>query len=206
MMQAFQNGEDIHSTVAAQVFGTEPDKVTKEQRRRAKAVNFGIVYGIGDFSLAKDIGVTKAEAKAYIDAYLEKFSGVRDYLERSIDDAKERGYAVTIYGRRRPMPELKSSNYQTRQFGERVARNMPIQGAAADIIKIAMLRVAERFKKELPEARLISQVHDELIAEAPEALASQAKSIMTEECSGVGNFDVPLIAEAQIINNWYEGK
>jgi DNA polymerase I-like protein with 3'-5' exonuclease and polymerase domains/5'-3' exonuclease len=206
MIQAFRDGEDIHSAVAAQVFGVTPGEVTKEQRGRAKAVNFGILYGMGDFTLANDIGVSRAEAKAYIEAYLEKFSGVKDYLERSIEDAKERGYAVTVYGRRRPLPELKSSKYQVRQFGERVARNMPIQGAAADIIKIAMLKIAERFKQELPEARLISQVHDELIAEAPDRFAEQVKTIMTEECAGVGNFEVPLIAETKIADNWHECK
>ena len=144
-----------------------PEMVTPLMRSRAKAVNFGIVYGIGAFSLSQDIGVSRKEAAEYIDAYLEHYSGVRDYMEQAVAQAKDKGYSETIFGRRRYLPELSSSNFNMRAFGERVARNMPIQGAAADIIKIAMIRVENRLEKEKLRARLILQVHDELIVEAP---------------------------------------
>ena len=163
-------------------------------RSRAKAVNFGIVYGIGAFSLAKDIGVTRKEADQYIQNYLAHYSGVRRYMEQIVEQAREQGYVETIFGRRRYLPELSSSNFNLRSFGERVARNMPIQGAAADIIKIAMIRVANRLEIEGLQARLILQVHDELIVEAPEEEAEQAAAIVTEEMQAAISLSVPLVA------------
>ena len=182
MQQAFLSGEDIHAVTASQVFGVPLSEVTKLQRSHAKAVNFGIVYGIGAFSLSQDIGVSVGEAKAYIDAYLEKYSGVRDYMEAVTKKAAEDGYAATLFGRRRPMPELKSSNHNLRAFGERVARNMPIQGTAADVIKLAMVNVHRRLKDEGLEGKLILQVHDELIALTLSASAS-GHSAISSSCT-----------------------
>jgi DNA polymerase I-like protein with 3'-5' exonuclease and polymerase domains len=206
MIDAFKNSEDIHAATAAQVFGVPLAEVTKQQRTAAKAVNFGIVYGISDFSLAQDIKVSRAEAKEYIDAYLTHFGGVREYMERVIDSAKEDGYVSTIFGRRRYLPELKSSNYNTRSFGERVARNMPIQGAAADIIKLARVKVNERIKREGLKTRLILQVHDELIAEAPADEAEIAAKILSEEMQNAAELKVPLTVDAHIAENWYDAK
>ena len=206
MIESFRSGEDIHRSTAAQVFSMPEEMVTSEMRSRAKAVNFGIVYGIGAFSLSKDIGVSRKEAEQYIENYLEHFSGVRDYLERSVSLARERGYAETIFGRRRYLQELSSSNFNLRSFGERVAKNMPIQGAAADIIKIAMIRVFERLKKENLRARLILQVHDELIVEAPEEEAERAAAILTEEMEGAVSLRVPMIADSSIGKTWYDAK
>ena len=173
MRNAFINGVDVHTAVAAQVFGVDEDDVTPELRRRAKAVNFGIVYGIGDFSLAKDLGITRREAKEYIDNYLATYSGVDSYLTRTIEDAKEAGYTTTMFGRRRNIPEIKSSNKIQRGFGERVAMNSPIQGTAADVIKIAMINVSRALYEAGIDARLIMQVHDELIVEAHESCADR---------------------------------
>ncbi len=168
MRAAFISGEDIHAVTASQVFGVPPEKVTGAMRSRAKAVNFGIVYGISAFSLAQDIHVRPYEAKEYMEAYLEKYHGVRDYMKRVVEQAREDGYVSTLFGRRRALPELKSSNFNMRSFGERVALNMPIQGTAADVIKLAMVHVADRLRAEGLKARLILQVHDELIVECPE--------------------------------------
>ncbi|MDO4459055.1 MAG: DNA polymerase I [Clostridia bacterium] len=206
MIDSFNSGKDIHRSTAAKVFGIPEDMVTSKMRSRAKAVNFGIVYGIGAFSLSKDIGVSVKEANAYIDEYLKNFSGVRDYMDTVIANAKEKGYAEDIFGRRRYLPELSSSNFSLRAFGERVARNMPIQGAAADIIKIAMVKVFNRLKEENLEARLILQVHDELIVECPEAEADKVKSILEEEMSGAVKMSVPMIADANIGKDWFLAK
>ena len=173
-------------------------------RSHGKAVNFGIVYGISAFSLAQDIGVRPREAQAYIDAYLEKYHGVREYMERVIAEAKANGYVSTLYGRRRPMPELKSPNRNMRAFGERVARNMPIQGTAADIMKLAMVNVHRRMRAEGLESRLILQVHDELIAECPEHEAERVKALLEEEMSGAAKLSVPLTANAKIGRSWAE--
>ncbi len=202
MREAFLSGEDIHAVTASQVFGLPLDQVTHEIRGRAKAVNFGIVYGISAFSLAQDIGVTQAEAKQYIDAYLAKYHGIREYMENTIAQAKERGYVSTLFGRRRAMPELTASNYNLRAFGERVARNMPIQGTAADIIKLAMIRVHDRLAKELPEARLLLQVHDELIVECPRALADKAAEILKEEMEHTVDYPVPLTVDTGVGKSW----
>lgn len=204
MIDAFNSGEDIHRTTASQVFGLPIEMVTPTMRSRAKAVNFGIVYGIGAFSLAKDIGVSNKEAKDYIDGYLKHFSGVASYMNRMIEVAKDNGYAETLFKRRRYLPELASSNHMLRAFGERVARNMPIQGTAADIIKIAMVKVAERLEKEKLQSRLILQVHDELIVEAPENEAETALAIVTEEMEKACSMKVRLLADGKIGKTWFD--
>lgn len=204
MRKAFKSGEDIHAVTASQVFGLPLSEVTPAQRSSAKAVNFGIVYGISAFSLAQDIKVSPAEARAYIDAYMQKYHGVREYMDRVIAEAKERGYVETLFGRRRPVPELKASNFNTRSFGERVARNMPIQGTAADIIKLAMVNVRRRLRAEGLEARLILQVHDELIAECPEREAERVAALLEEEMERAVTLSVPLTAEAHIGHSWAE--
>lgn len=204
MIRAFNNGEDIHKTTAAQVFGLPQEMVTPLLRSRAKAVNFGIVYGIGAFSLAKDIGVSVKEAKDYIDDYLHHFSGVAHYMDKMINTAKENGYSETLFHRRRYLPELASSNRMLRAFGERVARNMPIQGTAADIIKIAMIRVDESLEKEKMRSRLILQVHDELIVEAPLEEAEKALQIVTREMENACKLKVRLVADGKIGKTWYD--
>ena len=201
---AFINGEDIHRSTASQVFGVPFDQVTPLQRSRAKAVNFGIVYGISAFSLAQDIGVYTSEAKAYMDAYLEKYSGVHRYMKEIVEKAREDGYVATLFGRRRYLPELKSSNFNMRSFGERVALNMPIQGKAADLIKLAMVNVHRRLKAEGLKARLILQVHDELIAECPEDEAERVKEILSKEMENAVQYSVPLTADAHIGRSWAE--
>ncbi len=206
MIQAFLNNDDIHRSTAAKVFHMPESMVTPIMRSRAKAVNFGIVYGIGAFSLAKDINVTRKEAETYIHDYLSTYSGIDEYMKKVVADAKENGYAETMFGRRRYLPELTSSNFNMRSFGERVARNMPIQGAAADIIKIAMIRVENRLEKEKLQAHLILQVHDELIVEAPQNEAEQAAKILTEEMQNAVSLAVPLTAEANIGRTWYDAK
>ncbi|MGI5936831.1 MAG: DNA polymerase I, partial [Oscillospiraceae bacterium] len=206
MRNAFMANEDIHAVTASQVFGVPLKEVTPLQRSRAKAVNFGIVYGISDFSLAQDIGVLRSEAKAYMDAYLSKYHGVRDYMKSIVQKAKENGYVTTLFGRRRSLPELKSFNHNIRSFGERVALNMPIQGTAADIIKLAMVNVHRRLKEEGLRARLILQVHDELIAECPEDEAEQVRRLLVEEMENAVTLSVPLTAEAHIGRNWHDAK
>ena len=206
MRAAFTSGGDIHTATAAQVFHVEPAAVTPEMRRSAKAVNFGIVYGISAFSLSQDIGVTVAEAKEYMEAYFATFPGVRRYMDAVVEQAREDGYVETIFHRRRDLPELKSSNFNLRSFGERVALNMPIQGTAADIMKLAMIAVDRRLRSELPEARLVLQVHDELIVECPEDRASQAAALLEEEMERVVALSVPLTAEAHWGKNWLEAK
>jgi len=206
MINAFLNDVDIHTLTASQVFNMPQDMVTPLMRSRAKAVNFGIVYGIGAFSLAKDIGVTNKEAADYIKSYLLTYKKVDEYMERVVEKAKEDGFASTIFGRRRLLPELKNSNGMLRAFGERVARNMPIQGTAADIIKIAMIRVEDRLKREMPEARLIMQVHDELIVEAPEDKALLASKILKEEMENAADLLVPLTVDVNFGTTWYDAK
>ena len=206
MIAAFRTGEDIHTVTASQVFGVPPEQVTHEMRRRAKAVNFGIVYGISDFSLSQDIGVTRAEAKAYMEKYFETYPGIKSFLDGLVENAKKNGYVTTLYGRRRPMPELKSSNFMQRSFGERVAMNAPIQGTAADIIKIAMIHVSERLKKEQLKSRLILQVHDELLIEAEESELEQVKTILREEMQGAAELSVRLEIDMHTGKNWYEAK
>lgn len=206
MIEAFRRGDDIHRITAAQVFHMPEQMVTPIMRSRAKAVNFGIVYGIGAFSLSKDIGVTRKEADEYIKAYLAHYEGVRSYMNEVVEQAKEHGYAETLFGRRRYLPELTSSNFNLRAFGERVAMNMPIQGTAADIIKIAMIRVADRLNQEKLQAQLILQVHDELIVEAPEEEAQRVAQLLTEEMQNAVSLSVPMLAEAQIGRTWFDAK
>ena len=206
MQEAFRSGLDIHTATAAQVFGVEPEQVTPLQRRHAKAVNFGIVYGISEFSLAEDIGVTRKEAKAYIESYLANYSGVRAYMQNIVAKAKEDGYVTTLFGRRRDLPELKSSNFNIRSFGERVALNTPIQGTAADIIKLAMLHVDTALRQAKLRARLILQVHDELIVECPVEEAETVRKLVTEQMEHVMTLKVPLLAEAKIGESWYAAK
>ena len=206
MIEAFQNDDDIHAITASQVFHMPLSMVTPLMRSRAKAVNFGIVYGIGAFSLSKDIGVTRKEADQYIKDYLRHYSGVDNYMKSVVDSAKDKGYAETIFGRRRYLPELSSSNFNLRAFGERVARNMPIQGAAADIIKIAMIRVYDRLKKEKLQARLILQVHDELIVEAPKEEAGKVAALLTEEMQNAAKLSVTLTADAGVGETWFDAK
>ena len=206
MSEAFINGYDIHTAVAAQVFGVDEDDVTSELRRRAKAVNFGIVYGIGEFSLSKDLGITRRQAKEYIENYLRTYYGVDTYLKETIKTAKEQGYTTTLFGRRRYIPELKSTNRNLRAFGERVAMNSPIQGTAADVIKIAMIRVDKALKEAGIDARLIMQVHDELIVEAREDCADQAAEILVREMENAVKTAVPLTADCGMGVSWYEAK
>ena len=204
MRDAFLSGEDFHTVTASKVFNVPIEEVTPVIRSRAKAVNFGIVYGISAFSLAQDIGVFPNEAKAYMDAYLDKYHGVRDYMEKIKAQAKADGYVETLFHRRRWLPELKSSNFNVRSFGERVALNMPVQGTAADVIKLAMVNVHRRLKKEKLNARLILQVHDELIVECPEAEAERVQALLEEEMENAVHYSVPLIAEAHIGHSWAE--
>ncbi|MPM01324.1 DNA polymerase I [bioreactor metagenome] len=204
MIDAFKSGEDIHTITASQVFGVSPTEVTGEMRRRAKAVNFGIVYGISAFSLAQDIGVFQNEARTYMERYFAKYHGVREYMDRVVAEAKENGYVSTLMGRRRPLPELRSSDRNLRSFGERVALNMPIQGTAADVMKLAMIHADEALTREVPDARLVLQVHDELIVECPQEKAEQVKKLLTREMESVMELSVPLIAEAGAGRSWAE--
>ena len=206
MQAAFTSGQDIHSATAAQVFHVAPEDVTHEMRRRAKAVNFGIVYGISAFSLSQDIGVSVAEAKAYMDAYFATFPGVRRYMDAVVEQARETGYVETLFHRRRDLPELSSSNRNLRAFGERVALNMPIQGTAADIMKLAMIAVWKGLRETIPEARLVLQVHDELIVECPEDQAATVAQLLTEKMEHVVSLAVPLTADAHWGKNWLEAK
>ena len=206
MRAAFTGGQDIHTATAAQVFHVDIADVTPEMRRSAKAVNFGIVYGISAFSLSQDIGVSVAEAKEYMEAYFATFPGVRKYMDAVVEQAKETGFVETVFHRRRDLPELKSSNFNLRSFGERVALNMPIQGTAADIMKLAMIAVFRRLKEEVPEARLVLQVHDELIVECPTAQAETVAKLLEEEMERVVSLSVPLTAEAHWGRNWLEAK
>ncbi len=206
MKTAFISGQDIHTATAAQVFGVEPNEVTPLQRRHAKAVNFGIVYGISEFSLAEDIGVSRYQAKDYIDSYLNNYRGVREYMKQVVEDARKSGYTTTLYGRKRYIPELTSSNFNVRQGAERIALNTPIQGTAADLIKLAMIRVDKALKAHFPEAKLLLQVHDELIVECPEAIASDVAALVSQQMEQTASLTVPLLAEAKWGKSWYDAK
>ncbi len=204
MIETFREGRDIHTETAQTVFRGIKGVPESELRRRAKAVNFGIVYGIGAFSLAKDIGTSVPMAKRYIEDYLNHFSGVNEYMNKITAAAEENGYAVTYFGRKRFIPEILSTNKTVKALGKRIAMNTPIQGTAADIIKIAMIKVSERLERELPSAKLILQVHDELIVEAPEADAEKAKQILTEEMQSAVELNVPLPVDANIGKTWFD--
>ncbi|MBE6921356.1 MAG: DNA polymerase I [Ruminococcaceae bacterium] len=206
MQQAFISGQDIHTVTASQVFGVAPENVTALQRRHAKAVNFGIVYGISEFSLSEDIGVSRWEAREYIDSYLANYSGVRRYMKQVVSDARESGFTQTLFGRKRHIPELSASNFMVRQSGERMALNTPIQGTAADLIKLAMIRVDKALHEQFPEAKLLLQVHDELIVECPESIAQDVAQLVSREMEGIAKLKVPLTAEAKIGKSWFEAK
>ena len=206
LIQAYRDAEDIHRITASQVFHIPFDEVTPLQRRNAKAVNFGIVYGISSFGLSQDLSISRKEASEYIEKYFETYPGIKSFLDGLVENAKKNGYVTTLYGRRRPMPELKSSNFMQRSFGERVAMNAPIQGTAADIIKIAMIHVSERLKKEQLKSRLILQVHDELLIEAEESELEQVKTILREEMQGAAELSVRLEIDMHAGKNWYEAK
>ena len=204
MSEAFRSGADIHRKTASAVFGVPEESVNDEMRKRAKAVNFGIGYGIGGFSLAKDIGITTAEASKYIKNYMMNYPSIELYLERVVADAKENGYTETLMGRRRYIPELNAANGMLRQFGKRVAMNAPIQGAAADVMKLAMIKVYDRLLREEPEAKIVMQVHDELIVEAPEERADAVCRIVREEMEGAVKLNIPLTVDVTVGKNWLE--
>lgn len=206
MCEAFRSGEDIHSTTASKVFGVPLEEVTPLMRRNAKAVNFGIIYGISAFGLAKDINTSQKEAKEFINQYFETFPQVKAFLDKTVDDAKHDGYVTTCYGRRRPIPELSSSNFMQRSFGERVAMNAPIQGTAADIMKIAMIRVEKRLRTEGLKSRIILQVHDELLLETYENEVEKAQAILKEEMENAASLNVPMPVETSVGKTWYEAK
>ena len=206
MIEAFKNNEDIHKQAASKVFKTPIDEVTKEQRSNAKAVNFGIVYGISDFGLAEQLGISRKRAKQYIDEYLTEYAGIKEFMENIIEKTKEKGYVETLFHRRRYVPELNSKNYMVRQFGNRVAMNTPIQGTAADIMKIAMINVYKELKKRGLEAKIILQVHDEMMIEAPENEKEEVKEIMKKEMESAIQLKIPLVAEISEAKNWYDCK
>ena len=206
LLEDYRSGKDIHRATASKVFHTPFDEVTDAQRRNAKAVNFGIVYGISVFGLANDLDISREEAKSYMDGYFVTYPGVKTYQESAISFAKEHGYSITTFGRRRPIPELKESNFMRRQFGERVAMNAPIQGTAADIMKIAMIRVFERLRREKLKSKLILQIHDELLIETAPDEVEAVKSLLTEEMQKAADLKVPLIAQCSIGTDWFEAK
>ncbi len=206
MIDAFLNHRDIHTETASEIFKLPRSLITPELRRRAKAVNFGIVYGIGAYSLSQDVGVSVAEANEYIEGYLSTYNGVKSYLDRTVEEAKENGYITTMFGRRRLLPELSNSNKTIQALGRRLAMNTPIQGTAADIIKIAMIRVSDRLKSEGLSARLILQVHDELIVECSEADKEQAKRVLKEEMEHAVDLLAPLEADVGEGKDWYDAK
>ena len=206
LIAAFNSGEDIHTSTAAEVFGVDKASVTREQRSAAKAVNFGIVYGISDYGLAKNIGVSRKEAGEFIRRYLEKYCGVQEYMHRCVEEGRKKGYVTTLMGRRRELPEIKSSNFNTRSFGERVAMNMPIQGTAADIIKMAMVNVHKRLEEEGLKARLILQIHDELIIDTPFDEEQRVRKLLAECMQNVMKLKVPLIADVSSGHSWFDTK
>ncbi len=206
MVEAFKNDEDIHKQVASKVLGIPIDEVTKEQRSSAKAVNFGIVYGISDFGLAQQLGISKKQAKQYIDQYLEKYSGIKSFMDNIIEEAKEKGYVETLFHRRRYITELSSNNYMVRQFGARAAMNTPIQGTAADIMKTAMINVYNKLKEQKLDAKLILQIHDELIIECKEEEKEIAKKILQDCMENVTKLEIPLKVEVSEAKDWYDAK
>ncbi len=204
MIKGFKEGLDVHAITASQVFEVPLEKVTKEQRSDAKAVNFGIVYGISDFGLGANIGISRAKAKVYIQKYFEKYPGIHNFMKMTVEECRVKGYAETIWGRRRYVPEINAKNFNVRQGAERIAMNTPIQGSAADVIKIAMVNVQNKLDEEKMKTRLVLQVHDELVLEAPEDEVDRAKEILVNEMQNVAKLKVPLIAEAEVGDNWFE--
>jgi DNA polymerase-1 len=206
LIEAYREQEDIHRITASQVFHVPFEEVTSQQRRNAKAVNFGIVYGISSFGLSQDLSITKKEAAQYIEDYFKTYPGIKSFLDDTVKHAKKMGYVVTLFGRRRPVPELASSNFMQRSFGERVAMNAPIQGTAADIIKIAMIGVQRRLRERQMRSRLVLQVHDELLIEAYKPELDEIKNILREEMEQAVSLDVPLEVDMHTGENWYEAK
>ena len=206
MIEAFREGQDIHKQAASKVFKTPIEEVTKEQRSNAKAVNFGIVYGISDFGLAEQLGISRKQAKIYIEEYLEQYSEIKKFMDDITEQAKEKGYVETIFHRRRYIPELKSKNYMVRQFGSRAAMNTPIQGTAEDIMKIAMIKVYNELERRNLKSRIVLQVHDEMMIETIEEEKEEVKEIMVKSMESAIKLDVPLIAEISEANNWYDCK
>jgi DNA polymerase-1 len=203
-IESFRNDEDIHTRTSSEIFNIAPEAVTAEMRRNAKAINFGIIYGLSAYGLSAQIGVHPKEAQKYIDAYFKRHSGVKAYIERTLDEVREKGYAVTIFGRKRPIPELNSDNKVTRSLGERLAVNTPIQGSAADLIKVAMINLYRRLKVEAPNAKMILQVHDELVVEAPAGDADKIKAIVKEEMENAVRLDVPVKVDVGSGPDWGE--
>ena len=204
MIKGFKDGQDIHAITASQVFEIPLDKVTKQQRSEAKAVNFGIVYGISDFGLGANIGISRKKAKIYIQKYFEKYPGIHNFMKMAVEECRVKGYSETLWGRRRYVPEINAKNFNVRQGAERIAMNTPIQGSAADIIKIAMVNVQKKLDEENLNTRLVLQVHDELVLESPDSEVEIAKEILVNEMQNVAKLKVPLIAEAEVGENWYE--
>ena len=202
LVEAFQHDMDIHTKTAMDVFGVEKDEVTSNMRRQAKAVNFGIVYGISSFGLSQDLSISKKEAQKYIEDYFENYPGVKKYLDDSVEFAKENGYALTLYKRRRPIPELKAGNFIQKQFGERAAMNSPIQGTAADIMKIAMNKVDAELKKQNLKSKIVLQIHDELLIEAYEDEVEQVKELLKKNMEEVAELKVPLDVDVNVGDNW----
>ena len=206
LIDAFRHGQDIHSRTASEIFGVPIEDVTPFMRSKAKTVNFGIIYGISDFGLGRQLGVPRSEAAQYIDSYFARYTGVKEYMEGEKKKAREMGYVETLFGRRRYLPDIHAKNFNRRSFAERTAINTPIQGTAADIIKLAMIRVDAALRRQKLKARLVLQVHDELIVECPVKEAEQVKKIVTAEMENVVQLKVPLLAEAKSGASWYEAK
>ncbi len=206
LIQAYREAQDIHAITASQVFHIPLDEVTPLQRRNAKAVNFGIVYGISAFGLSEDLSISRKEAMEYIDKYFETYPGVKAFLDRQVEEGKERGYVVTMFGRRRPVPELRSSNFVQRSFGERVAMNSPIQGTAADIMKLAMISVDQELRNRGLKSRIVLQVHDELLVETAKEELSQVQMILEEQMKHAAALRVPLEVEAHEGESWLDAK
>ena len=206
MIEAFMNGEDIHKQAASKVLHKPIKDITKEERTDAKAVNFGIVYGISDYGLAGQLGIKRKAAKAYIEQYLEEYAGIKQYMENIVEDAKTKGYASTIFGRRRYIKELTSNNFMVREFGKRAAMNTPIQGTAADIMKIAMIKVHKEIKRQNLKSKIVLQVHDEMMIESPIEEKEQIKQILKQCMESATTLEVPLIAEISEAKNWYDCK
>jgi len=206
LIEAFKNGEDIHSRTACHLFGVERENVSDELRAKAKAINFGIIYGKKEYSLSQELGITPKEAKMFIESYFEKMPSVKEFIEKTIENAKNEGFVKTMFGRIRYVPEFKSNNFNVRQHGERIAINTVIQGTAADIIKIAMIKISERLKEENPDAKMIMQVHDELIFEVREEDLEKVEKTVKEEMENAAQLNVPLTVNISIGNNWAEAK
>ena len=206
LIEAYRSAQDIHALTASQVFHVPLEEVTPQLRRNAKAVNFGIVYGISAFGLSEDLSISRKEAMEYIEHYFNAYPGIKAFLDRMVEQGHTNEYVTTMFGRRRPIPEIKSSNYMQRQFGERIAMNSPIQGTAADIMKIAMTKVNKRLKEEKLQSRIVLQVHDELLLEVPTAECEAVKTLLVEQMQSAANLRVPLEVSVSVGNSWYETK